>query len=208
MWFRKVKNPVFQSDLNSNIILSLEKVYLTFRRLLWKYAEQEKLSPIQIQFLIYLTLHSQRDIFMTDIAREYNLTTATVSDALKVLEKKGLIKREVTDKDRRKYFINLTEKGKKVTKKLSGWQNPLQMHLQQFPWQTREIILIFLLKFIESLKNGKLLEEAKTCLSCEYYKNDNTLNIASQNYCLLRNVPLNISDLRINCPNYKVKNIK
>lgn len=204
----KVKNSVFQSDLNSNIILSLEKVYLTFRRLLWEYAKREKLSPIQIQFLIHLALYSQGDIFMTDIAREYNLTAATVSDALAVLEKKGLIKREVTEKDRRKYYIQLTEKGIKVTTKLSGWQNPLQMHLRQFPFQTREIILIFLFKFIESLKNGKLLEEAKTCLSCEYYKNNHTLNIVSQNYCLLRNVSLNISDLRINCPNYRVKNIK
>lgn len=192
-----------QFELNRVIVLALERLSQVFKTLLWQHAKQELLSPIQIQFLMFIALDLRPSNCVTEIAHEFNLTAATVSDAVKSLEQKGLIEKKVSKIDRRRYYLNLTKEGKRVTRNLSNWQNPILEHLKEFPLQIRETVLIFLLKFVESLKNGALLEEARTCLSCSYFEEDSGKSDNSNRYCLLRKVPLNISDLRLNCFNYK-----
>jgi DNA-binding MarR family transcriptional regulator len=196
-----------QFELNQVIVLTMERLSQVFKTLLWQHAKQELLSPIQIQFLMFIALDLRSSNCVTEIAREFNLTPPTVSDAVKSLEQKGLVERKVSENDRRRYYLNLTKKGKRVIRSLSNWQNPIMEHLKEFPLQVRETVLIFLLKFVESLKNGALLEEARTCLSCIYFEEDSRRSNNSSRYCLLRKVPLNISDLRLNCFNYKSSKI-
>ena len=194
-------------NLDRSIVLALERVSQVFRTLLWDNSKQKKLSPIQIQFLVYIAAHSKKYSSVSEIARTFNLTPATVSDAIKSLERKGLVQKIVSRRDGRKFPISLTKAGLSMANNLSNWYDPLMDHIQNFPNETREAVLIFLLQLIESLKKHQLLEEIKTCLSCRYFARQTDSNIEQTSYCLLRKVPLNNSALRLNCPNFNTANV-
>ena len=84
-----VFDPIEQNEnIDSKIIAGLERISRVFRLLLWDIAKDENLSPIQIQFLIFLLYNKPSRRRITDIANEFNLTKATVSDAISSLEEK------------------------------------------------------------------------------------------------------------------------
>ena len=189
-------------NLDRSIVLALERVSQVFRTLLWDYGKKKKLSPIQIQFLVHISAHSKKYSSVSEMARTFNLTAATVSDAIKSLEKKGLVQKIVSRRDGRKFPISLTKEGLTMANHLANWYSPMLDHIQNFPNETREAVLIFLLKLVESLKENQLLEEIKTCLSCRYLANQSDAKNNQITYCLLRKVSLNIGELRLNCPNF------
>ncbi len=195
-------------NLNQTITVSLELISRVFRVLLWDHATREKLSPIQIQFLLFLASHSKRFSSVNELSRSFHLTPPTVSDAVKTLEKKGFVQRMVSRQDKRKYPLLLTPAGSELAKKLIYWQEPLTDNLNLFPEKTRETVLIFLLKLLESLNETQLLDEVKTCFSCGYFQSLNEIAEGPEGRCILRNVSLNGMDLRLNCPNYRTSPMK
>ena len=194
-----------QEDLNRVIIVALERLSQAFRSLLWDHAKEEKLSPIQIQFLLYINSQKNRQSFVSDLAREFNLTPPTVSDAIRVLKQKGLVEKNISDADKRKFALKITGTGKKQIANFMNWQGPLVEHLYQFPLRTRQTVLVFLLNFVESLRKGKILGDVKTCFSCGYFRDSKSDAETHSFFCFLRDVPLNESDLRLDCPNYQSK---
>ncbi len=182
------------------IVQSLERLSQVFRFLLWEYAKEHQLSPIQIQFLIYIASHSRKFSSVSELARAFSLTPATVSDAVTVLEQKGLVQKMVSKRDKRKFPLTLTKAGQQLSHHVKNWSEPFLNRLQEFPLQTRESLLEFLLKMVESLKQADLLDEINTCFSCGFLL---TGHEDLESRCILRNVPLNGYDFRLNCANYK-----
>jgi len=205
MELTEINLTVSQEELNRVIVVALERLSQAFRTLLWDHAKQEKLSPIQIQFMVFIAAHPDRQSRVTDIAREFNLTPATVSDAVKSLENKGYIRKKANENDRRVQWLQLTSSGKSVTRNLSGWQATIIEHLDQFPLQTKRMVIMFLLELVESLRRDHVLQEVKTCLSCGYFQRDVNDESDSPHFCLLREVPMENLDLRLDCPNYQKK---
>ncbi|HEY8896827.1 MAG TPA: helix-turn-helix domain-containing protein [Niastella sp.] len=120
-----------------------------FRVLLWTEAKEHKLSPIQLQLLIFLKYHSsdkQRRI--ASMAREFNLTKATISDSIKVLEQKGLIQRTDDEFDSRSFNFSLTEKGMKLTGMIENFTLPLDGAIAELSSQQKEFFLLSVLDLI------------------------------------------------------------
>ena len=192
-----------QSELDHLLIVSLEKLSQVFRSLLWDNAKQMNLSPIQIQFLIYIHSHLKKFSSVSEIARVFNLTAPTVSDAVKSLESKGMIQKIVSRRDRRRYPIALTRKGREVARNLSTWYEPLLKHLPNATPEKRESVLLYLLEFMDSLKHEKLLSDINPCISCGFFRMEKSENGSDEFSCTFRKVSLNDGQLQLNCPNYK-----
>ncbi len=79
------------TNLESKIVVALERISEAFRVLLWQQSKEFGVSPIQIQLLIFIDLHQQDYCKVSYLAQEFNLTKATISDAVKSLEQKQLI---------------------------------------------------------------------------------------------------------------------
>ena len=83
---KSVFNPDFQQkDISSKLVAGLERISEVFKVLLWEKAKQVSLSPIQIQILIFIAYHKQELCNVSHLAREFNITKPTVSDAIKIL---------------------------------------------------------------------------------------------------------------------------
>ncbi|GEM01918.1 DNA-binding transcriptional regulator, MarR family [Halolactibacillus halophilus] len=65
--------------------------------------------------LIYLD-HTQEQTTPTQIAEFLGVTTARTASILNSLEKKGVIARSMDPRDRRKIIVEITEKGKGISK--------------------------------------------------------------------------------------------
>ena len=89
----------------SKIVASLERISQAFRVMLWNESKEHSLSPIQIQVLVFLLHHSEEKRKVTYLADEFNMTKATISDTIRTLEQKELIKKEYEPHDTRSYNL-------------------------------------------------------------------------------------------------------
>ncbi len=105
-----------QQKIDRKIVVALERISEAFRVLLWNESKENALSPIQIQALIFLLFHTADKCTISYLAKEFNLSKPTMSDSIKVLVQKGLVKKIADTEDSRSYNIALTASGKRIPK--------------------------------------------------------------------------------------------
>ena len=190
-------------DADARIVATLERLSQVFRVRLGEEARHRNLSPIQAQFLIHLLNHDVELRRVSQLAREFDLTQATVSDAVASLETKGFVRREQWPEDRRVVTLRLTPDGEKLAAALSRWADPIKHHLERFPPRERETVMRFLIELTGSLQRSGLITVARMCVTCRFFQRDVHPGNASPHHCGLLNVPLGSSNLRVDCPEHK-----
>lgn len=201
-------DPVFRpasqhGDVDSKVVASLERLSQVFRILLRDEADGHGLSPIQAQFLIYLLYHDVELRRVGQLAREFGLTPATVSDAVGTLEGKELIRREHWPEDGRIVTLKLTTAGKELAAGLANWANPVKEHLEQFEPEAKESAMHLLMGLIASLQGSGLITVSRMCVTCRFFRREAHPEGDSPHHCALLDVPLAGSDLRVDCPEHE-----
>jgi DNA-binding MarR family transcriptional regulator len=190
-------------DVDARIVAALERLSQVFRVQLREEARRRNLSPIQAQFLIYLLHHDVELRRVSQLAREFDLTQATVSDAVASLKTKGLLRREQWPDDRRVVTLRLTPDGEELASGLSRWADPIREHVEGFSPGERETVMRFLIELAGSLQRSGLITVARMCVTCRFFRRDVRPGEASPHHCGLLNVPLGCSDLRVDCPEHE-----
>ena len=187
------------NNININIALSLEKLNQVQRVLLWDIAKKENLSPIQIQFLVFLNKHSEDKRRVSVLAEEFDLTKATVSEAVSNLVEKGLLIKDRIKEDKRSYVLDFTSKGLKLVRKLMSWQDILITHIEKIPYEQKQKVNSFLIELIVSLFNDKIISIARMCSTCENLQ----LNSSNNSYrCALTGRSFTDNEINIDCIHY------
>ena len=190
-------------DVDAKIVAALERLSQVFRVRLREAARERDLSPTQAQFLIYLLYHEVELRRVSQLARDFDLTQATVSDAVASLETKGLIQREEWPEDRRVVTLWLTPDGEKLATALSRWADPVREHLKRFSPEERQAVMRFLIGLIGSLQRSGLITVARMCVTCRFFRQDIHPGEPSPHHCGLLDVPLGSADLRVDCPEHE-----
>jgi DNA-binding MarR family transcriptional regulator len=190
-------------DVDSKVVAALERLGEVFRLLLREKAQVHGLSPIQTRFLVYLLHHGVELRRVSQLAREFGLTQATVSDAVDSLEAKGFIGREPWPADRRVVTLRLTPEGELLAAELSTWADPIREHLRNSSPGESEVVMRFLMQLIGSLQRSGVITVARMCVTCRFFQPDIHPDADSPHHCGLLDVPLAGSDLRIDCPEHE-----
>ena len=190
-------------DVDTKLVAALERLSQVFRVRLREEARERDLSPTQAQFLIYLRYHDVELRRVSQLAREFDLTQATVSDAVASLETKRLVQREQWPEDRRVVTLRLTPDGEKLATILSEWADPVREHLERFSPEEREAIMRFLVGLIGSLQRSGLITVARMCVTCRFFLQDIHPDEPAPHHCGLLGVPLSGADLRVDCPEHE-----
>ncbi|HYF04524.1 MAG TPA: MarR family winged helix-turn-helix transcriptional regulator [Patescibacteria group bacterium] len=185
-----------EQSIESRIVVALERISEAFRVLLWQESKENSLSPIQIQLLIFLLFHSQERCRVSNLAAEFNMTKATISDSIRVLLQKGLIEKITDETDTRSFWIVLTEKGRAIAQKSATFTASIEQPLHQFSVVQKEILLTSLLELIEKLNKAGIITAQRMCLSCRFYKKDS-------HFCGLMERPLAPMELKVDCPEHQ-----
>lgn len=186
-----------QKDVSSKIVAGLERISEVFKVLLWDKAKTVGLSPIQIQLLIFIAFHKQELCNVSHLAKEFNVTKPTVSDAIKVLDKKGMIIKDFSSSDSRSYSIGLSPLGHKMISEINDFANPLKTQLDIFGQSDLEGIFKTLSELIYKLNRSGILTVQRTCYGCKFHEKNNTAD-----YCKLLEKELLNRDIRLDCPEY------
>ncbi len=188
---------------DSRIIAALERISQAFRVLLWNESKELSLSPIQIQVLIFLLHHSEEKRKVTYLADEFNMTKPTISDTIKSLEEKSLIRKVHEQHDTRSYIIHLTKKGKGIAERTSLFTHQIQVPIGQLNADDKENLLLSLIGVIQHLNKAGVVTIQRMCLSCMHFRSGEG---KQSHFCKLLNKKLKNSELRIDCPEYQMTN--
>lgn len=189
-------------SIESKIVASLERISQSFRVLLWQESKEFSLSPIQVQVLIFLLHHSNEKRKVSYLADEFNMTKATISDTIKTLEQKKLITKENEPHDTRSYIINLTKSGENIASETSLFTKEIRTPIGKLHQDEKEDFLLSLLNIIRHLNKSEVITIQRMCMSCSYYQSSDK---GQKHFCNLLNQQLHVKDLRIDCPEHKMK---
>lgn len=186
-------------DLNNKIVAGLERLSQVFRILLWEKAKEHSLSPIQIQLLIFIKYHSSDKTTVSYLAQEFNFTKPTISDAIKILKQKKLIKKVADNNDTRSYTIQLTALGKKIVSATDNFANPITEILTSTNETDKLIVWENVSNLISILNKQGIITIQRTCHNCSNYTLKN-----EKPYCNLLNQKLLTRDIRIDCEEFEL----
>jgi DNA-binding MarR family transcriptional regulator len=194
-----VFNPENQNKtIDGKIVAALERISESFRVLLWEKAKIIKLSPIQIQILIFIKYHDPEFCTVNYLADEFNMSAPTISDAVKVLIQKQLIKKIPDTKDKRIAHLYLTNKGEKLISETSSFVEPLLKSISTLKLTEKENLLSSLLQIINELNSKEIVITQRMCFTCIHLQKEN-----GKFYCRLLEMDLKLKDLRIDCPEHQ-----
>jgi DNA-binding MarR family transcriptional regulator len=188
-----------QEHLDSKIVAGLERIAEAFRVALWDKSKVVKISPIQIQILIFLQYHSVEKCRITYLAKEFNLSKPTLSDAVKVLSRKGYISKLPDPDDARSIILQLTESGESVLEQVADYANPLSDAMEQWNSDQRVEFYRNLLNLIGHLHDVGLIHIQRMCMQCRYFDSSDN---GQPNFCRFFQRPLKDENLRIDCPEF------
>ena len=187
------------TNLDSKIVAGLERLSQVFRILLWEKAKEHSLSPIQIQLMIFIQHHSQDKSTISYLAQEFNFTKPTISDAIKVLEQKKLIKKLTDSIDTRSYTIQLTAQGKKIVAETEIFANPLTEIISKSTEADKLVLWDNITNLITQLNQLEVISVQRTCFNCKHYSNK-----GKTHFCQLLNQKLQTQDIRIDCSEFEI----
>lgn len=194
-------NPAQQEkDISSKIVAGLERVSEVFKILLWKKAKLVGLSPIQIQILIFIAFHKRELCNVSHLAKEFNITKPTVSDAIKILDQKRMIIKDFSSSDSRSYSILLSELGIDIVAQTYDFSNPLKTQIDGFSSSELESLFGTLSQLIYKLNRNGILSVQRTCYGCKFYEKNREVD-----YCNLLQKELMTQEIRIDCQEFEEK---
>lgn len=186
-------------SINQKIIYGLERIAKAFRVLLWEESKLHKISPIQIQILLFCSTHKKENLKVSFLANEFDLTKATVSDSIKVLIKKDLLSKEINPSDSRSFTVQLTRKGNEIVEKTKGFSSVLTQSIDTLTAIEKESLLNNILNIIYQLNQQKIISIQRMCFTCFHYEKK-----GNNSFCNLLNKSLKKSDFQIDCVDHKM----
>lgn len=187
-----------QTDLSSKIVAGFERVSEAFKVLLWEKAKQLGLSPIQIQILIFINYHKIEFCNVSHLAKEFNVTKPTISDAVRILLKKEVVTKVYPSTDSRSYAIQLTPRGKHFISETENFALPIKDQLNHINTNDLEQVFSILSQLIFKLNKTGVLTVQRTCYACKFYE-----KTSQQHFCKLLNKSLVNSEIRLDCPEFE-----
>ncbi|ERJ59130.1 MarR family winged helix-turn-helix transcriptional regulator [Sphingobacterium paucimobilis] len=192
------------SNIESKIVASLERITQSFRVLLWRQSKEFPLTPTQIQLLIFLLHHDAENRKVSYLAQEFNMTKATISETVKTLEQKEFIVKEYEEQDTRSYTIHLTDKGREIARQTSLFTEEIRTPIDKLNDTSKETLLSSLLEIVTHLNQSGIISVQRMCINCSYYQSSDN---GTLHYCRLLNQTLASTDLRIDCPEHQTKSL-
>ncbi len=186
--------------IDSRLADALERVGHVLRTQMRAAGAEHGLSPIQAQLLIRIATVDQPDREPARLARWFDVSRPTVSDATAALRRKDLLTHEPVPGDRRRTRLVLTPSGRKVAGQLAGWHEPVRAKLAALSPSAKGDTLNLLLDLIGRMQQSGLVSVARTCTTCRFYRPRE--DSRSEGHCNLLDVPLPPESLRLDCPEH------
>lgn len=166
-----------------------------FGRLISSESHTEGLQPVQWEVLRYLTKANRFSQTAAAVTAYLGITKGTVSQTLKTLEAKGLIRKRVDSKDRRSNHLKLTTKGQRLISK--GPLESVTSALRNLDDQRAQVLMESLEDTLREVLTARGRQPFGQCRNCVYFA---ALHTQGQpHFCQLLTQPLTDADAQLLC---------
>ncbi|MEO1259030.1 MAG: MarR family winged helix-turn-helix transcriptional regulator [Bacteroidota bacterium] len=191
-----------EKQIDAKIVAALERLSEAFRIGLWEKSKATGLSPIQIQLLIYLAYHQDELCKVSNLALEFNLTKATISEAVRKLLAKKLVKKETDQLDSRSYVLHLTAKGKKAVDQTADFSDHIATPLKIMTPGEKLNFYQTLYRMVDYLHQSGIIQLQRMCFACRFY---NPGHKGHEHFCNFLDKSLQTKSLRVDCPEFEAE---
>lgn len=195
-------NPVDlgHDSTEQRILVGLSKISLALKSQSWQDAGQYRISPTQAQILSLLQAKGKNGMRLSDVAAGLAITPATASDAVRVLDEKGLVQKMRSPGDGRAISITLTPNGQRLATKTSCWSDLLLDVVGELSELEQTVFLRGLIKMIRKLQESGQIPIAKMCVSCRFFQPNRYPDGDRPHHCDFVDAPFGDRNLHLECP--------
>lgn len=176
----------------------LHKIGLVLRHAAWREHGRSGLTPTQAQLLTVLAA-STGGRTLASLAAELGVTSATASDSLSALERKGLVKRGRAEGDGRALAAEPTPAGRRLARGLALWPDFLLAALDELDHTEQELFQRALVKLIRSLQVQGRIPLARMCVGCRFFRPHAYPDARAPHHCAFVDASFGDAELRIDC---------
>ncbi len=180
---------------------ALARIALAARHDFRRQAAAEGLSAVQGQALELLAREGPME--MGAVASSLALTSATVSDSIAALERRGLVTRQPVARDRRRVRVRATAAGRRLGRTLSTWPDLFRESLAGLSEPEKRVLLRTLVRIILSLLERGVIQRARMCVTCAFFRPRVHPRTRRPHHCALADVPLGPASVRLDCPDHQ-----
>lgn len=172
----------------------LERISNLLHRELRHSGSESGLQPTQLEALHYLSICNRYSNTPKGVTEYLGQTKGTVSQTLKVLERKEFLVKEVDKEDRRVIHLKITAKGKGALEKSVPAANFIRA-CQSLDAKTRQQLAGNLKTLLGSILQAGGSKSFGVCRTCRYNRDDGDGNF----FCELVRAPLTRADVQLIC---------
>ncbi len=197
-----VRDPIYigVDSTEQSILIGLSKVSLALKSQSWQDAGASGVSPTQAQILALLQAKGNEGMRLSEVAAGLAVTPATASDAVRVLDLKGLVLKKRSTQDARAISIVLTPTGQQLAAQTSCWSDLLLGAVDELSEPEQTVFLGGLTKMIRKLQESGQIPIAKMCITCRFFQPNLYADGAKPHHCDFVDAPFGDRDLRLECP--------
>jgi DNA-binding MarR family transcriptional regulator len=209
LWVLNQPKPVSKDRLPIPVQLAagLEKISLAMKSRTWRREGQAGLGPLQRQVLTLLRSKPEHSAKVSAIAQELVVRLPTASEAVATLERKRLVKRYRSHRDRRIVTVELTARGTRACAPAIGIPNQLANATSALSSTEQVAFLKGLMKVIRTLQQQGEISVARMCVSCRFFRPHQHEDAAQPHHCDYVNAPIGDQALRLDCAEYEPASI-
>ena len=154
---------------------------------------EQGMRPVQLEALRFLTQCNRYSDTPQAVAEFLGLTKGTVSQTLKVLEKKGLLRKQGDTRDKRLVHLKPTARGQRLVDRAVPAE-ALTSGIDNLSSSERQVTVDSLRTLLRSVQKANDLKTFAPCNTCRFNQKHNTAY-----FCELTQEPLEAQDIVLLC---------
>ncbi len=187
--------------LSLRLAAGFSRISTALRHRAWRDGHPRDLTPTQGQVLVLLERRPHSTL--AQIAENLGVRASTASEAVSVLEGKGLVAKQRDPADRRALCLVLTRRGEEMAANASQWPDFLACTIDELSHEEAEILMRVLQRMIRVLQERGEIPVARLCTTCRYFRPFVHSDARRPHHCAFANAPFGDADLRLDCQDHQ-----
>lgn len=181
------------------VAAGLHKVGLAMKQEAWHQASEEGLSATQGQILAVLV--ANEPLTGTELGERLGLTLPTISESVRVLVEKGLVRKTPDPRHPRASLIAPTTKGNAIGTRARAWPEFLVDAVETLSEAEQTTFLTAIMKMIRSLQERGQIPVNRMCVTCSHFR-PHVHAGRTPHHCAFVDAPMADVHLRLDCPEH------
>lgn len=201
-WDNSGESALAADSSQHRLVVGLAKIGLAARHHAWRGAHGQNLTPTQGQILALLRSQPEAGLRLSAVASQLAVSQATISESVRVLSEKGLVRKDRATDDGRAVALYLTEAGEAAADQAAGWSDYLLSALDALTPREQEAFLRGIVKLIRALQVRGEIPLTGMCVTCSFFQPNVRPGAAFPHHCAFVDAPLRDSLLRLDCADH------